>query len=45
MPFALNLIYVASLLLLAPMLVYRMIRSGKYREGLWEKFVVMPRCG
>ncbi|MGA7497070.1 MAG: 3-deoxy-D-manno-octulosonic acid transferase [Isosphaeraceae bacterium] len=38
MPFALNLIYVASLLLLAPVLVYRMIRSGKYREGLWEKF-------
>jgi 3-deoxy-D-manno-octulosonic-acid transferase len=38
MPFALNLIYVASLLLLAPVLVYRMFRSGKYREGLWEKF-------
>ncbi|HWT78254.1 MAG TPA: glycosyltransferase N-terminal domain-containing protein, partial [Candidatus Methylomirabilis sp.] len=38
MPFALNLIYVALLFLLAPVLVYRMIRSGKYREGLWEKF-------
>jgi len=38
MPFALNLIYVASLLLLAPVLVCRMFRSGKYREGLWEKF-------
>ncbi len=38
MPFALNLIYVALLLLLAPVLIYRMIQSGKYREGLWEKF-------
>jgi|GEM_PF-6669714 len=38
MPFALNLVYVVSLLLLAPVLCYRMIRSGKYREGLWEKF-------
>ena len=38
MPFALNLIYIALLLLLAPVLAYRTIRSGKYREGLWEKF-------
>ena len=38
MPFALNLIYLATLLLFAPVLIYRMIRSGKYREGLWEKF-------
>ena len=38
MPFVLNLIYVASLIVLAPVLIYRMIRSGKYREGLWEKF-------
>ena len=38
MPFALNLIYLATLLVFAPCLVYRMVRSGKYREGLWEKF-------
>ncbi len=38
MPFALNLIYLALLILLTPVLAFRMIRSGKYREGLWEKF-------
>jgi 3-deoxy-D-manno-octulosonic-acid transferase len=38
MPFALNLVYFAALLLFAPPLVYRMVRSGKYREGMWEKF-------
>jgi 3-deoxy-D-manno-octulosonic-acid transferase len=38
MPLVLNLIYAATLLLFAPLLVYRVIRSGKYREGLWEKF-------
>ncbi len=38
MPFALNLIYLATLLVFAPVLIYRMVRSGKYREGLWEKF-------
>jgi 3-deoxy-D-manno-octulosonic-acid transferase len=38
MPFALNLIYVATLLFFAPVLLYRMLRSGKYQEGMWEKF-------
>ncbi len=38
MPFALNLIYLALLILLAPVLAFRAIRSGKYRDGLWEKF-------
>ena len=38
MPFALNLIYLATLLVFAPVLIYRTVRSGKYREGLWEKF-------
>jgi len=38
MPFALNLIYLATLLVCAPVLIYRTVRSGKYREGLWEKF-------
>ncbi|OJW21790.1 MAG: 3-deoxy-D-manno-octulosonic acid transferase [Planctomycetales bacterium 71-10] len=38
MPLVLNLIYVATLILLSPVLAYRMVRSGKYRDGLWEKF-------
>ena len=38
MPLVLNLIYAATLVLFAPLLAYRVIRSGKYREGLWEKF-------
>src|SRR5262249_44479764 len=32
-----NLIYLATLLLFAPVLIYRAVRSGKYRDGLWEK--------
>src|SRR4051794_29255208 len=38
MPIALDLIYLATLLALAPLLIWRMVSSGKYREGLWEKF-------
>jgi 3-deoxy-D-manno-octulosonic-acid transferase len=38
MPFVLNLIYAAMLVVFAPVLFIRMVRSGKYREGLWEKF-------
>jgi 3-deoxy-D-manno-octulosonic-acid transferase len=38
MHFALNLVYFAALIVFAPPLVYRMVRSGKYREGMWEKF-------
>ncbi len=38
MPFALNLVYVATLFAVAPFLLYKMLRSGKYREGMWEKF-------
>ena len=38
MPFALNFIYIATLIFYAPVLLYRMIRSAKYRDGLWEKF-------
>jgi 3-deoxy-D-manno-octulosonic-acid transferase len=38
MPFALNFIYIATLFLYAPVLLYRMIKSAKYRDGLWEKF-------
>jgi 3-deoxy-D-manno-octulosonic-acid transferase len=38
MPFALNVIYFAAILAFAPLLLFRMVRSGKYREGMWEKF-------
>jgi 3-deoxy-D-manno-octulosonic-acid transferase len=37
MPWVLNAIYAAVLLLFAPMLVYRRLRRGKYREGWNEK--------
>jgi 3-deoxy-D-manno-octulosonic-acid transferase len=37
MPLALNLIYVAALLLFSPLLIYRWARTGKYREGWDEK--------
>ena len=37
MPWVLNAIYAAVLLLLAPMLVYRRLGRGKYREGWNEK--------
>jgi 3-deoxy-D-manno-octulosonic-acid transferase len=38
MPLALNLIYVAALLIFSPLLIYRWARTGKYREGWDEKF-------
>ena len=38
MPFALNVIYSAALVFLSPLLFYRWIRAGKYREGWSEKF-------
>jgi 3-deoxy-D-manno-octulosonic-acid transferase len=37
MPLVLNFVYIAILFVLAPVLICRMIRSGKYREGWWEK--------
>lgn len=37
MPFLLNLIYLALLLALAPILVIRSLRTGRYREGWSEK--------
>jgi 3-deoxy-D-manno-octulosonic-acid transferase len=38
MPFALNLIYAAALIILSPVLLYRWLITGKYREGWGEKF-------
>jgi len=37
MPLVLNLVYVLLLVLLSPVLLFRMVWRGKYREGLWEK--------
>ncbi|MGC8639177.1 MAG: 3-deoxy-D-manno-octulosonic acid transferase [Isosphaeraceae bacterium] len=37
MPFILNIGYLLTLLFYSPVLAYRMFRSGKYREGWWEK--------
>jgi 3-deoxy-D-manno-octulosonic-acid transferase len=37
MPLALNVIYAAALVILAPVLLYRWFRTGKYREGWSEK--------
>jgi 3-deoxy-D-manno-octulosonic-acid transferase len=39
MPFALNVIYSAALIVLSPLLLYRWFRTGKYRDGWEEKFV------
>jgi len=39
MPFALNVIYSAALVIFSPWLFYRWIRAGKYREGWKEKFL------
>ena len=38
MPLALNLVYALLLILFSPVILFRMVRSGKYRDGLWEKF-------
>ncbi len=45
MPLALNLIYVAALLIFAPLLIYRWARTGKYREGWGEKLWGKAPCG
>ena len=38
MPFALNVIYFAVLVILSPLLFYRWAKAGKYRDGWNEKF-------
>jgi 3-deoxy-D-manno-octulosonic-acid transferase len=38
MPFALNLIYSVALVIFSPVLLYRWLVTGKYREGWSEKF-------
>ena len=39
MPCLLNLIYATLLAMCSPLLLYRSLRSGKYREGWGEKFL------
>jgi 3-deoxy-D-manno-octulosonic-acid transferase len=39
MPFALNVIYTAMLVVFSPVLFYRWLRAGKYRDGWDEKFL------
>jgi 3-deoxy-D-manno-octulosonic-acid transferase len=39
MPFALNLIYSAALFIFSPLLFYRWLRAGKYRDGWAEKLL------
>jgi len=39
MPFALNLIYSALLVVFSPVICYRWLRAGKYREGWSEKLL------
>jgi 3-deoxy-D-manno-octulosonic-acid transferase len=39
MPFALNLIYSAAIVVFSPVLFYRWLRAGKYREGWGEKLL------
>jgi 3-deoxy-D-manno-octulosonic-acid transferase len=39
MPFVLNLLYAAALIIFSPLLFYRWLRDGKYREGWAEKLL------
>src|SRR5260370_796788 len=39
MPYLLNFIYLLFLSLISPWLVYKALTTGKYRRGLWRKFI------
>lgn len=43
MSYILNLIYFVLLLFLSPMIAYRMIHQGRYREGWGERLGFVPR--
>ncbi len=43
MSYILNIIYCVLLLLISPMIVYRMIRQGRYREGWLQRLGFVPR--
>jgi 3-deoxy-D-manno-octulosonic-acid transferase len=38
MPFILDALYLALLVVLSPLLAYKALTTGKYRRGLWRKF-------
>src|SRR5690242_12800982 len=38
MTYLLNLVYLLTLLLLSPWLLYKALTTGKYRRGMWRKF-------
>ncbi len=38
MPYLLNLVYLLGLIVLSPWLIYRSLRTGKHRRGLWRKW-------
>jgi len=38
MPYVLNVVYLAALILASPWLIYKAITTGKYRVGMWRKF-------
>jgi 3-deoxy-D-manno-octulosonic-acid transferase len=39
MPYLLDLLYLLVLLVLSPWLIYKALTTGKYRRGLWSKFL------
>ncbi len=39
LPWLLNALYLFALIILSPWLIYRSIRTGRYRRGLWAKFL------
>jgi 3-deoxy-D-manno-octulosonic-acid transferase len=47
MSIALDFLYIAALVIFSPLLLYRLVRTGKYREGWREKFSgkAPPRSG
>ena len=38
-----NVLYVAALILLSPVILYRMIRHGRYRRGIAEKLLGLSK--
>jgi 3-deoxy-D-manno-octulosonic-acid transferase len=47
MPYLFNTLYLFALLLSSPWLLYKSLTTGKYRRGLWRKFLgsALPRAG
>jgi 3-deoxy-D-manno-octulosonic-acid transferase len=43
MSFCLDLLYLCAIVLLSPWLIYKVLTTGKYRRGLWQKLVGTSR--